>query len=249
MFRKRHTALGAAVITLASLAACSSSPASAPPSVSISPAVGTAAVTPTSTQPSSVADASSVAVASAPPSSPAPAPTPTAAASTGGHGVDPNAPEVVEPGDIPDNQVFVPYQPPGQHFFVKVPEGWAQTDAGGGATTFTDHYNSITIAATIATQAPTVGDMRSAGLADVTGNSTFKLSDVKTVQRKGGDGVVATYEIGSDPNPVTGKRALLAVERYAFFHGDTLVTLTLSGAKGADNVDPWRTVTDSLTWT
>ena len=23
-------------------------------------------------------------------------------------GVDPNAPEVVEPGDIPDNQVFVP---------------------------------------------------------------------------------------------------------------------------------------------
>ncbi|MDT7564604.1 MAG: hypothetical protein QOG76_3228, partial [Pseudonocardiales bacterium] len=25
--------------------------------------------------------------------------------------------------------------------------------------------------------------------------------------------------------------------------------LTLSGPKGADNVDPWRKVTDSLRWT
>jgi hypothetical protein len=249
MFRHHLHPLGAAAIAVASLAACSSSPASAPASVSISPVVATAAVTPTTTRPSSVAGTSSVADGSAPTSSPSRAPTTTAASTAGQQGVDPNAPEVVEPGDIPDNQVFVSYQPPGQHFFVKVPEGWAQTDAGGGTTTFTDHYNSITIAATTATQAPTVEEMRASGLADLTGNSTFKLNDVKTVQRKAGDGVVATYEIGSDPNPVTGKRALLAVERYAFFHGDTLVTLTLSGAKGADNVDPWRTVTDSLTWT
>jgi hypothetical protein len=150
MFRHRLTPHVAAVITVASVTACSSSPASAPASVSISPAVGTAGVTPTSLRPSSVASTSSPAVGSAPTSSPAPAPVTTAVPPAGKQGVDPNAPEVVEPGDIPDNQVFVPYQPPGQHFFVKVPEGWAQTGAGGGATTFTDHYNSITIAAATA---------------------------------------------------------------------------------------------------
>ena len=58
----------------------------------------------------------------------------------------------------------------------------------------------------------------------------------------------ATYEIGSTANPVTGKKALLAVERYVYFHNGTVVTMTLSGAKGADIVDPWRIVSDSLTW-
>ncbi len=178
------------------------------------------------------------------PTSTSPATTSTTAAS---NGVDPNAPEVVEPGDIPDNQVFVPYRPAGQPFSVKVPEGWAQTGTAA-ATTFTDHYNSITIEATTASQAPSLDDVRNGGLADVAENPTFKLSDVTTVQRRGGTGVLATYEIGSDPDPVTGKRALLAVERYVFFDNGTLVTLTLSGAKGADNVDPWRAVTDSLSW-
>jgi hypothetical protein len=163
------------------------------------------------------------------------------------HAVDPNAPEVVEPGDIPDNQVFVPYRPSGASFQVKVPEGWAQT-GGGAATTFTDHYNSITIAVATATHAPSTAEVRSSGLTDVEAGEFFALGDVSTVQRHAGPAVGATYETGSDPNPVTGKRALLAVERYVFFHAGTLVTLTLSGAKGADNVDPWRTVTDSLTW-
>jgi hypothetical protein len=38
------------------------------------------------------------------------------------------------------------------------------------------------------------------------------------------------------------------VERYVFVHKGTAVVLTLSGAKGADNVDPWKTVSNSLTW-
>jgi hypothetical protein len=31
-------------------------------------------------------------------------------------------------------------------------------------------------------------------------------------------------------------------------HDGREVVLTLSGPKGADNVDPWRIVTDSLRW-
>lgn len=161
--------------------------------------------------------------------------------------VDPNAPEVVAPGDIPDDQVFVPYTSADGVFTVQVPEGWARTEAGG-VVTFTDKYNSITIAESAAAAVPTVESVTTMGLADVASDPTFHLLDVQPVSRSSGEGIVATYEIGSAPNTVTGKSALLAVERYVFASNGTQVTLTLSGAKGADNVDPWRIVSDSLTW-
>ncbi|MEO7369809.1 MAG: hypothetical protein ABI949_05875 [Ilumatobacteraceae bacterium] len=162
-------------------------------------------------------------------------------------GVDPNAPEVVEPGDIPDNQVFVAFTSGDGAYSAKVPEGWARTE-GNGVTTFTDNYNSIAITSVPAGSAPTVDSVRSTGLADVSSDTTFTLIDIKPVTRKAGDGILATYEIGSAANPVTGKKALLAVERYVFSHNGATVLMTLSGAKGADNVDPWKVVSDSLTW-
>ena len=161
--------------------------------------------------------------------------------------VDPNAPEIVDPGDIPDNQAFVAFASSDGIYSVKVPEGWARTETNG-VVTFTDKYNSITVQSTTTTAAPTVSSVTSTGLTDVASDPTFALTDVTAVTRKAGDGVLATFEIGSSPNPVTGKKALLAVERYVFFHNGTEVTLTLSGAKGADNVDPWKIVSDSLTW-
>ena len=216
---------GAAALTLT--AACSSAGTTSPSTTS--PARTT--TTPTAT----VLGASTV-------------PTPPAAATTTLPGaVNPNAPEVVAPGDIPDNQAFVAFVPAGGVYTVKVPEGWARTEANG-VVTFTDKYNSIAIQSAPASSAPTVSSVKSTGLSDVASDPTYRVTGVTAVTRKAGGGVLATYEIGSAPNQVTGKKALLAVERYEFFHNGTTVTLTLSGAKGADNVDPWKIVSDSLTW-
>lgn len=175
-------------------------------------------------------------------------PTATASGASRGGGVDPNAPEVVEPGDIPDDQVFVTFPSADGSYSVDVPEGWARTEHNG-VVTFTDKYNSIAIQSMPSDGPPTVESVTTRGLDDVSSDPTFVLGDVADVTRAAGDGILATYEIGSTPNAVTGKQALLAVERYEFFHNGTTVVLTLSGAKGADNVDPWRTVSDSLTWT
>src|SRR4051812_8800504 len=68
--------------------------------------------------------------------------------------VDPNAHEVSPPGDIPDNQAFVRYSPPGAQFSVKVPEGWARVSAAG-AVTFTDKLNSVRMGSAHAPAAPT----------------------------------------------------------------------------------------------
>jgi hypothetical protein len=163
--------------------------------------------------------------------------------------VDPNTAEQSPPGDIPDNQAFVRYHAPGAPFTVKVPEGWSRS-AANGAVTFTDKLNTIRIETTPATSAPTISqtthdDVRKLAK-QVTG---FQTAKVTTVDRKAGKAVLTTYLAKADPNAVTGKAGQDAVERYVFFHHGRDAILTLSGPKGADNVDPWRIVTDSLIWT
>jgi len=71
---------------------------------------------------------------------------------------NPNAPEQVTPGDIPDNQVFVPYAPPGAVFEVSVPQGWART-ADAAATVFTDKFNAVRIDARPRPVAPDVASV------------------------------------------------------------------------------------------
>jgi hypothetical protein len=72
--------------------------------------------------------------------------------------------------------------------------------------------------------------------------------DVAPVTRAAGPAVLITYRAPSAPDPVTGRSVQDAVERYVFWHAGQQVMLTLSGPVGADNVDPWRMVTDSLRW-
>jgi hypothetical protein len=142
----------------------------------------------------------------------------------------PAAKEVNPAGDIPDDQAFVTFQAPGAPFSVKVPEGWSQTQAGG-VVTFTDKLNSIALTWDRAPGSAPAG------------------AKVSTVERSAGSAQRATYEARSRPDAVTGKTRTNAVERYVFARGAQHAVLTLSGPKGADNVDPWRIVTDSVRWT
>lgn len=186
----------------------------------------------TNTVPTTSRPTSSSGAATVPPPSPVPAPTVT---------------ESNPPGDIPDNQVFVPYRLPGTGVSVKVPEGWSRAGAGQDVT-FTDKLNSIRVLASSAGAAPTVASVKAAdvpALKSSVGN--FTLEKVTSTTRKAGEVVLLTYLADSAPNAVTGKVVREAVERYSFFAGGTRVDLTLSGPKGADNVDPWRIVSDSVT--
>jgi hypothetical protein len=170
-----------------------------------------------------------------------------AAAGTGAT-VDPNAPEPSAVGDIPDNTAYIPVTFAAGPFTVKVPEGWARTDASGG-TTFTDNFNSVQLLATPASSAPTTQSARDAEVPSIQSSSTnFQLGKVTTVTRKGGAAVVITYKADSAPSAVTGKVRQLAVERYEFWQNGKEAIIVLSGPVGADNVDPWKTITDSFSW-
>ncbi|MFI6859541.1 hypothetical protein ACIBKZ_06475 [Streptomyces sp. NPDC050421] len=151
-------------------------------------------------------------------------------------------------GDIPDNQAYVAYQPAGGGFTVKVPEGWARTTKGS-TVTFTDKLNRIEITSGKAATKPTPQSVKSAVVPVLQRQlPKFQMGKVTIVSRPGGQAVLLTYRGNSTPDPVTGKVAPSAFERYSFFKSGQQVDLTLSGPVGADNVDPWRTVTDSFRW-
>ncbi|MEU3843842.1 hypothetical protein AB0E88_27890 [Streptomyces sp. NPDC028635] len=155
------------------------------------------------------------------------------------------------PGDIPDNQAYVPYRPVGgslSGFTVKVPEGWARTDQGG-STVFTDKLNTVRITAVSASGAPTVNSVTRTVIPELrTQVVKFAAPKVSEVTRHAGHVVLLTYQGDSPKNPVTGKVVRDAFQRYAFYRSGHEVDLTLSGPVNADNVDPWRIISDSFAW-
>jgi hypothetical protein len=156
--------------------------------------------------------------------------------------------EVSPAGDIPDNQAFVPYTPKSGGYTVSVPEGWARTESAG-ATSFTDKLNTIRLESGKVATAPTTASIVSVDLPVIrTTEPKVVGGKAASVNRKAGKAVLLTYRRDSATNAVTGKVAHEAVERYEFWRNGTQVTLTLSGPVGADNVDPWKIVTDSFVW-
>jgi hypothetical protein len=154
--------------------------------------------------------------------------------------------EVNPPGDIPDNQAFVPFH--GTGYTVSVPEGWARATQSS-AVVFSDKYNSITITTAPTANAPTPATARSRELPAIKAAAKgFTPGAITTVQRSAGRAILISYHALSPVNPVTGKVANEAVERYEFWRNGHEVVLTLAAPVGSDNVDPWRKVTDSFTW-
>jgi hypothetical protein len=155
--------------------------------------------------------------------------------------------ESAPPGDIPDSTVFIPYQFPAGNLEVKVPQGWARTGAAGSVS-FTDKLNTITLT-TIKAAAPTPASAQATEVPRLRGSlRNFVLTSVSVVTRPAGAGVLIKYDAASQPDPVTGKVYTDEIERYEFYRGGVVAIVTLSGPQGADNVDPWRTVTDSFRW-
>jgi hypothetical protein len=184
-----------------------------------------------------------------PASSGATAPAATSPAATSPAATSPAAAgtETPPPGDIPDTTAYVAYRPGSGQYEVKVPEGWARTASPAGVS-FTDKLNTITIR-TARAAAPTAASARAGEVPAIRRSLRgFTLSGLSVVSRPAGSVILIRYSADSQPDPVTGKVYRDAFERYEFFRKGTEAVVTLAGPSGADNVDPWRAVTDSFRW-
>jgi hypothetical protein len=145
-------------------------------------------------------------------------------------------------GDIPDNQVFLVFRNVAAGYSIKYPEGWAQQ--GSGATvTFHDKNNIVRILVRRGSvSAASVGrELRALRGARVT-------QQTQAVSIGGTAAVKAVYTTQSAPNPVTGKRVTLTVDRYYLAHGPKEAIVDLGTPVGVDNVDAYRLMIESLRW-
>lgn len=148
------------------------------------------------------------------------------------------------PGDIPDTQVFVAYN--GSGFSMKVPEGWSRTDQPTGAR-FTDKYNIIVATVDDALSLPTISDATATEAASVkAGGRAVKIASVKQVKLEGGQAIRIDYSANSEPNAVTGKQIRLEGVRFLLFKAGKLVMLDMAAPFGADNVDQWNLMSNSV---
>jgi hypothetical protein len=151
------------------------------------------------------------------------------------------------PGDIPDTQVFIDYASP-QGFTMKVPEGWARSDRSDGAS-FVDKLDGVVLSVASADAAPTVESAKTDYVPKLEASGrAVRVTAVKQVKLPAGAAIRIVYTSNSEPNAVTNKQVRLENERYLYFKDGKLVTLELYAPKGADNVDQWQLMSNSLQW-
>ena len=152
------------------------------------------------------------------------------------------------PGDIPDNVAFVPYTSRRGGFTISTPEGWSRTTTPSSVT-FTDKLNTVVVSWMDVASPPTVSSVKMREVAELqTSERAFTLGSVTAATVPAGRAVLTTYRANSEPNSVTGKQYRLDVQRYSLYHNGTELVIGLRSPVGADNVDPWRIVTQSFTW-
>lgn len=150
------------------------------------------------------------------------------------------------PGDIPDNLAFVTYTNKQGHYSFTHPEGWAQTGSGTRVR-FTDKLNGVVVDSLRARHAPTVSSARSTDVPRLKASvPAFQLGDVSSASLPAGQGVRIVFRRNSDPDPVTGKVYRDEVVEYLAYRSGQLIQMDLYGPVGADNVDAYRTMSQSL---
>ncbi|TPG17346.1 PsbP-related protein [Pedococcus bigeumensis] len=179
-------------------------------------------------------------------SSPSGSPSTTSSPTPSGKNVAPVPVEHNPPGDIPDNLAFVMYTNKAGGYSFTHPEGWAETGSGVRVR-FTDKLNGVAADVVAASHAPTVDSARTADVPRLKSSvPAFELRAITTVTVPGGKAVRIIFRRNSDPDPVTGKVYRDEVQEYLVYSSGHLVRMDLFGPVGADNVDAYRTMSQSL---
>jgi hypothetical protein len=149
-------------------------------------------------------------------------------------------------GDIPDNQVFLVFDNGRAGYSIKYPEGWTQ-QGGGGDVTFKDKNNLVHIVVAHG-GTPSTGVVATQLSALKRSTPTLAFTAPHPMQIGSSRAIKATYTTQSAPNPVTGKRVTLIVDRYELARGGRVAVVDLGTPRGVDNVDAYRMMIESFQW-
>jgi hypothetical protein len=149
-------------------------------------------------------------------------------------------------GDIPDNQNFLTLKEPRLRVSMLYPEGWTVKTSGSGVT-ISDNNNLVRISV-VTGSAPTPSSVQASLAALRSSTPGLTSGTAQAISLQSGRAIKATYTTESAPNPVTGKRVKLTVDRYELGHGGRVATVDLGTPVGVDNVDAYKRMIESFRW-
>jgi hypothetical protein len=152
----------------------------------------------------------------------------------------------VATGDIPDNQAFLTFTNGVAGYSIVYPEGW--TRKGDAANVTLSDKNNIIHIVVRKGAAPTAASVDAELKALQQQNSTLKFTPPQTITLRSGPAIKTTYTTQSAQNAVTGKSVLLIVDRYELSRAGQRATIDLGTAKGVDNVDAYKKISNSFRW-
>jgi hypothetical protein len=132
-------------------------------------------------------------------------------------------------------------------YSIKYPEGWSR-QGDGGTVTFKNNNNNLVRVLVGRGAAPTTATVAAQLAALKRSNPTLAFQAPKLVQIGSSRAVKATYTTQSAPNPVTGKRVTLTVDRYELARAGRIAVVDLGTQIGVDNVDAYRKMIESFVW-
>ena len=146
-------------------------------------------------------------------------------------------------GDIPDNQVFLVFHDAAAGYSIEYPEGWVQ-QGNGRRVVFRDK-NNIAQLVVARGRLPRSGSVRR----DLTSQTAVSVTAApRRTTINGTPALKVVYHTQSAPNPVTGKRVALTVDRYYLAHRGRIAVIDLGTPIGVDNVDAYRLMIKSFRW-
>lgn len=150
-------------------------------------------------------------------------------------------------GDIPDNAVFLRYDDSSHGFAIVYVEGWQVTPKPTGVEMRDkDSSETIEIQSGVTDAATYIETTDLPALSSLVG---FRLETQDSVAVSGDQIDHLRYHAPAPPDPVTGKAVASTIDRYYVPGTGGLAVVTLSTPDGVDNIDAFREMIQSFTWT
>lgn len=149
-------------------------------------------------------------------------------------------------GDVPDNAVFLTYKGASPGFSIQYVEGWQVTPRGDGVI-IKDKDSSETVQI-VAAPADVAAYVATTDLPALQAQPRFRLIKQDTVKAGSRRYVHLAFHQVSPPDSVTGKRVPQTVDRYYVPGPNGLAIVSLATPDGVDNVDAFRQMIESFTW-
>jgi hypothetical protein len=149
-------------------------------------------------------------------------------------------------GDIPDTTKYSPHSFPQGGFVISLPDGWSSSTTASSVH-FSSAVNTVDVSWRTNSAKQSTAMVVARDVATLKHSIThFHLVSTMAVNLSGGPAVRVDYQTTSRPDPVTGRQYRLVVKRFIFVRSHQLLFVNLSSPVGADNVDPWRIISQSV---